>query len=271
MNKFTLIILFSALSLVAFSQGEINNAGGRSAGMANAGLTLNDTWAVFNNPAAMSNSKTMNVGLFYQNRFLMKEIGYGALAFTTPVLGGNFGLGVTHFGFSAFQYNKFAVGYAQQLFSNFSLGMQINYFSVRQSEYYGNINALTFELGVLSKPTENFSIGAYIFNPLNLSYFEDENLKIPVALKLGISYLFSESLLLAIETGKAINGEIPVFKTGIEYTINKQFSLRTGVALLPIEYSFGLGYRKEKINFDIAYSYHEVLGSTPKLSISYEF
>jgi hypothetical protein len=77
------------------------------------------------------------------------------------------------------------LGYSQQLFKYFSLGVQVNYFSVRQADYYGNLNALTFEAGVLSKPNDKLSIGAYIFNPLNQAYFEDNDAKMPITLRLG--------------------------------------------------------------------------------------
>ncbi|HNQ68439.1 MAG TPA: hypothetical protein PKN32_08675 [Bacteroidales bacterium] len=276
MKRILYIIILIVLGFSGYSQSISYVAGARAAGMANAGITNQDTWAVFNNPSAYALLNNKAIGVYYENRFLMKETGYGALAFSSPLLGGNIGFGFSHFGYSLFQSDKVVLGYSQQLFKSFSMGLQVNYFSVRQSDYYGNLNSVTFEAGILSNPNDRLAIGAYIFNPLNLSYFEDSDLKMPVALKLGLSYLFSKSLLLSIETGKAINGYTPVFKTGIEYLLNEQFALRTGVALAPVEYSFGLGYsnafsNKNKFGFDLAFSYHEYLGSTPKLSINYEF
>ncbi len=275
MKNFFTLLLFISVGIALSAQTTTSVGGARAAGMANAGITNTDVWAVFNNPAAYSWLNNKTAGLYYENRFLMKETGYGALAFSSPLMGGNIGFGYSHFGYSLFQSDKFALGFSQQLFKNFALGLQVNYFSVRQADYYGNLNSLTFEAGVMSKPNDKLSVGVYVFNPINLSYFEDTDLKMPVALRLGFSYLFSKSLLLSVETGKAINGYTPVFRSGIEYSINEQFAVRTGVAMSPIEYSFGLGYKnnfqKNKIGFDLAYSYHEVLGSTPKLSINYEF
>jgi len=265
----TLFLIVFAIQLAA--QTESSFAGARAGGMANAGVTLSDSWAVFNNPAAMSGIDRPVAGIFYENRWLLKQTGYGALAFTSPLLGGNIGIGITNFGYSLFQSNKFSLGFSQQLFQNFSMGVMIDYFSVRQSGDYGNLNAINFEVGLLSRPSENFAIGVHVFNPLNFSYFEDSDLKMPIAFKLGFSYLFSKSLLIAVETAKAINGYVPLLRTGIEYTINNQFSFRTGVAVAPVEYAFGLGYNTGDISFDLAYAYHEVLGSTPKISISYAF
>lgn len=271
MKRLLIVILALSLSYSLLAQSEYAFAGARSAGMANAGVTLVDNWAVFNNPAAMTGVGNPMAGIFYENRFLLKETGYGALSFTSPLLGGNIGFGVSHFGYSLFQSDKFSLGFAQQLFKTVSMGVNIDYLSMRQSGTYGNLNAINFEIGLFAQPNENFSIGAHVFNPMNMSYFEDSDLRMPVAIKLGFSYLFSKSLLFAIETGQAINGYVPVFKTGIEYTINNQFSMRTGIALKPVEYTFGLGYNSNSIVFDLAYAYHEVLGSTPKISVSYEF
>ena len=271
MKKILLLMLSVSLGVVAFAQTENAYAGARAAGMGNAGITLQDTWAVFNNPAAMSGVTNANVGVFYENRFMLKETGYGAMAFSSPLFGGNIGLGVTHFGYSLFQSNKMSVGYSQNLFKTFSMGVMINYLSLRQSGFYGNLNALSFDLGLLTRPNDKFAIGAHIFNPMNMSYFEDSDIKMPVGVKLGFSYLFSKKLLLAIETGKAINGYVSIFKAGIEYSINEQFAMRTGVAMSPIEYSFGFGYNSGHVIFDLGYAYHEILGSTPKLSLNYVF
>lgn len=275
MRKIYCFLIVFLFSISAFAQSFTYVAGARAAGMANAGITNMDAWAVFNNPAAYSFLNQKQIGIYYENRFLLKQTGYGALAFSTPLFGGNLGFGISHFGYSNFQNDKFALGYSQQLFRAFSLGLQLNYFSIRQAEDYGNYNALSFEAGILAKPNENLSIGAYVFNPINLGYFEDADLKMPISLKLGLSYFFSKSLLLSVETGKSINAYTPIFKTGIEYLINNEFALRAGLALKPVEYSFGLGYNtnfdNNKICFDLAFAYNQVLGSSPKISISYAF
>jgi len=271
MKHYIFTILLFVLAIEVSAQTEFSFGGARAGGMANAGITLTDTWAVLNNPAAMSGIERPVASIFYENRWLLKETGYGALAFTSPLLDGNVGVGITSFGYSLFQSNKFSLGFSQQLFKSFSMGVVIDYFSVRQSGNYGNLNAINFQVGLLSRPTENFAIGVHVFNPLNFSYFEDSDLKMPIAFKLGFSYLFSKSLLIAVETAKAINGYVPILRTGIEYSVNNQFSFRTGVAVAPVEYTFGIGYNTGDICFDLAYAYHEVLGSTPKISISYAF
>ncbi len=250
---------------------EYHVAGARSGGMANANVTLQDAWSVFNNPAGIAKLENSGLGVFYENRFMLKEAGYGAFSFNTPFGGGNLGLGIYNFGFSAFQTNKIGIAYAQQLFQSVSMGVQIDYISILQSEYYGNIHGLTFDIGIIAEPIENFYLGFHAYNPLNFGYLVDIDERIPVTYKFGVSYLFSKSLLAAIETGTAINGDIPIIKFGLEYKAGDALFLRTGISGKPIEYNFGIGYVFNQMSFDIAYSYHQYLGSSPKISVNYVF
>lgn len=272
-KKLTLLLIFICCNFVLLSQVHDINAGARSSGMANASVTLQDVWSVFNNPAGLAGVENTTLGLFYENRFGLKETGYGSVAFSSPFAGGSFGFGFSNFGYSLFQTNKFGIAYAQQLFSSVAMGVQIDYFSILQSEYYGNLHALTFDIGILAKPTDEFSIGFHAFNPLNLSYLSDlDGEKLPVILKLGLSYLFSKNLLIAIETSKALNAQVPVAILGFEYNFNRNLVLRTGVVFEdPIEYSFGLGYLFSNVQFDLGFHYHRILGASPNVSFNYAF
>lgn len=267
-----LTLLAIAISIFASAQIETNNAGARSAGIGNTSTIIRDTWAVFNNPAATCRLSKISAGLYYENRFLLKQTGYGALAFQMPVhKAGNISVGISHYGYKYYQYSRATIGYSQQLFTNLYMGLNINYLHLSQAEYYGRANGMTFELGLYSQPVKNFAIGLYVFNPVNVSFFENRDLKMPVTMKLGLSYLFSDALLLAVETGKSINGYTPIFKGGIEYTLRKHFSFRAGISMLPIEYSVGLGYKFAGATFDLAFAYHQILGLSPKISVQYEF
>jgi hypothetical protein len=255
-----------------YSQGEDNYSGGRAGGMGKIGVTLQDVYAVFNNPAGTANINSYALGVYYENRFLMKETGYGALVFSCPIWkAGNINVGATHFGYDLFMQNKITVGYSQELFRNFAMGVQLDYLSTRQDDFYGNFNGITVDLGISYKPVEALSIAGYVFNPINVSYLEDDEQKLPVVMKFGVSYCFSKKLLFALETGKAVNGTIPIFKAGVEYILKEHFALRTGISLKPIEFTAGIGYQNDHIHIDLGYAYNQILGSTPRLSVSYVF
>lgn len=271
-----IFIILVLTSYSVCSQTDITNIGARSAAMANASLTLNDVWAVQNNPAGYARLSNYNVGLYYENKFLMKETNFAALVASMPLMSGNLAFACHHYGYSAFQNNKISLGYSQQLFRNFSLGVNLNYFSIRQLDHYGNLNAISFDIGMIASPKENLNIALLASNPINISYFEDKNIKPPLILRLGMSYLFSKSLLLAIETGKSLNAYTNIFRIGAEYNINTNFALRAGVAFNPNEYSFGFGYntliaQTNKLFIDATMNYNFILGINPKLSIHYEF
>ncbi len=268
--KISVFALFFC-STIAYSQTENINPGGRQSGMGYASVTLSDVWAVFNNPAGTAQLERINSGIYYENRFILKETGLSALAFSAPLGGTTINVGFANFGFSSFNKQKASLGFSQQLFNNFFLGINANYFSMRQSADYGNFHGMSFEIGALFIQGNNLRIATYIANPVNVSYFADNTFKLPFCLRIGLSYKFSNSLLFALETGKSINGFTHVFRSGIEYTINHKFMFRTGVAFYPIEYTFGLGYKISDFNLDFSYAYHNVLGSTPKISLNYAF
>lgn len=267
---FTFVCLLLAMGST-YSQLDYHIGGARSGGMANASVTLEDTWSVFNNPAGLANLENSGLGLFYENRFLVKETGYGAMAFNMPLGNGNAGVALNSFGYSKFQSNKIGFSYAQELFSRISMGVKINYLSIIQSLDYGNIHGVTFDLGLLVSITDDFTLGFHAFNPLNLSYLVDIDEHIPVTYKLGLSYLYENRLLLAIETGQSIHGDIPIFSCGFDFYAGNNLYFRAGVSAKPIEYTFGMGYEFSPILFNIAFAYHQYLGSTPKISINYEF
>lgn len=266
--SFTIFLFICSFS---FSQFEDSYAGARSAGMGKSSLTLTDVWSVLNNPAGTGKLSNYQFGFYYESRFLMKELNHASLAFTCPLMSGNINFATTYFGYSLFSQTKIALGYSQQLFKNFYMGLQINYFLIHQSEYYKNFNAMTFELGINYNVVKNLTIAAYVFNPINAGYFESYSTKIPISMKLGVSYLFADKFLLAVETGKSINGIIPVFKTGLEYIIKEHFAIRAGLAVKELEFSAGFGYNNYNLHVDVAYSYHQILGHTPKVSINYAF
>ena len=59
-------------------------------------------------------------------------------------------------------------------------------------------------------------------------------------------------------------------KTGVEYEVVDNFFLRGGVATMPVELSFGLGYRWKQIQLGLGSSYHQILGWSPHFGLVYQ-
>jgi hypothetical protein len=269
--KTSLIFLLS-IGLISESFADNHNwqAGARSAAMGNSSLSNIDVWAGFNNPAAMTGISHISGGIYYENRFLVSELSSAALAFVLPTNSGNWGLIYSRFGYSLYNENRIGIAYAMPLADWLSLGIQFDYFNTVQPEAYGNKHVLSFDIGLLANPVENFYFGAHIFNPANISTKGEIDRDIPTALRLGIAQQFSENTKASIEAETDMQ-TYTILKAGVEYQLHNHFFVMTGINVKPIRASFGAAYQNKSIRIDMAYSYHQQLGNSPHIGISYAF
>ena len=94
--------------------------------------------------------------------------------------------------------------------------------------------------------------------------------EIPTIFNMGVSYLFSDKVLLAVATEKDLNHDA-IFKAGIDYRIIEYVSLQAGVSTNPTKYSFGIGFHYLKIDAYVGFLKHQTLGFTPSFTLSYGF
>lgn len=265
-------ILISSLfiSPAIFGFGGMGTIGGRSAGMGRASVSLSDFWSIQNNPAGMALQRQMGAGLAYENKFLMKELSLKSAAVIVPVQFGVLGASFNQFGYNKYNENKLGIAYARAFGPALRIGLQLDYLSTRIVEGYEGMNNLTFELGVQSDINSKMTVGAYIFNPIRakLSKISDE--RIPVVLRFGLSYKFTDKLIGIGEIEKQFDFD-PDLRLGLEYTLTETFYLRTGVAVNPGLFTMGAGLHLMHFTFDVAASMHQVLGTTAQASIIYQF
>jgi hypothetical protein len=187
-----------------------------------------------------------------------------------PTTSGVFGLNYHHFGYTAYNEQKIALAYARSLGKNFSAGLQLDYITTALGDIYGSKSAFTFEIGILSKPTSEMCLAFHVFNPVNAKFNDYNNEKIPSVFKLGVSYMFSEKLLFAVEAEKNINFDA-VFKAGIEYKILSIAFVRLGISSETALNSFGFGLEYGQFKIDFSSSIHQTLAYSPQFSVIYKF
>lgn len=265
--QFFLIVCLLNISFL-MAANENTTTGGRAAAMGGTSVCFSDFWSLNNNQAGIADIKKMKVGLYYENRFLTKELGYKALGFVLPTKSGVFGINYSHYGYNLYNEQKIGLAYAKSFGKRFSAGLQFDYLGTHIAENYGSKSAFTFELGVIAKLTDNVNIGAHFFNPVNAKFNDYNNEKIPSVAKLGINYIFSEKLLIACETEKNINYDA-ILKLGIEYKILPFAHARMGISNNPNIFSFGFGVEYKQFTIDFSSSVHHILGYSPQFSLIY--
>jgi hypothetical protein len=234
------------------------------------GLLNSDIWSAYNNQAALALIKNTGAGVHYENRFMMMELGTSAGIFVLPALTGTFGFDIAHMGIEGFGETRIGAGYGKRLSKRLLLGVQFNYHLLNFTAGYPDLYTFTGEIGMIAEPVDNFYIGLHIFNPtaarLN-SRYEDP---VPVIYEIGAGYEITGKLMLTAEIMKSREDDMsPRF--GIDYSLFKSFSFRSGVSFNPVEVCFGAGWISKNIRLDFAFSRHEVLGYTPQVSMSYSF
>jgi len=279
-NLFILTLLLIGLMLSGHLYAQNYPTGGRSAGLGNASVTLCDFWSVQNNQAGLANYKNIAFGFAYENRFMAKELSLKTGAIIVPTNIGSLGLSYKQLGYSAFNRSKIGVAYARSFGNKFSMGLQLDYLQTKIGEDYGTAHSITFELGVLVELSEKINLGAHAFNPVNAKIESDYEEKIPAVYKLGLSYLISEKLLVAIETEKNSDYK-PLIRGGAEYKITDVTFVRLGMSTIPSktgtekfsissEINFGFGLNLQRFILDFAASMHQTLGWSPQVSLIFK-
>lgn len=258
------------LPAVMLASNENDPVGARAAGMGNAALGFTDIWSFFHNQAGLAHIDGFTAGAFYENRFLVRGMSFQGFAAANP-LGENgvVSLGYSGFGYSVYRENNVGAGYALKLARNLTAGVRLSYHGTRiAAENYGRTSNLTAELGVQMQVSKNVTVSSHIFNPFRAQLNDFNNERLPTVLRLGAAYQISDDLYAALEVEKDIEQK-PTLRGGIEYHPADILYVRVGTASNPNQFSFGLGLKFSQFQFDLAGTYHSLLGYTPQVSLTY--
>lgn len=242
--------------------------GSRAAALAYSTASLTDAWSLFYNQAGLGFQEHAWVGVHHENRFVTSELAFSALGGIIPLKPGALGISIKRLGFSKFNQTKFGLAYGMKLAPTLSAGVQLNAHHLYFAGEYGSTTSFSAEGGIIYTPTQNLSIGAYVFNPTRSRLFEEE--RISTTFNLGVSYQISPVVLVTVGAQQDINHPIDL-KAGIEFIPINNLYLRGGFSSNPALLSFGIGYKISALEIDLTFSRHEYLGYTPHFSLAYAF
>jgi hypothetical protein len=246
-------------------------SGARSQAMANSTVTIADAWSAFHNQAALAWIDRISLGASYDNRFLISNLSTKGFVFALPLKAGTFALSGDVFGYSQYNEKKAGLAFAKKLAERFSAGVQLDYLNTFiNDDFYGSRTTFAVEAGLLAEPLKNLLVGFHVYNlsRSRLADYADE--KVPTIFRLGVSYKFSEKVFWSIEEEKDIDQKA-VFKSGLEYRVVDALYLRGGISTNPTLFSFGFGLKYSGLMLDLASTYHQVLGFSPAVSLTYQF
>ena len=221
------------------------------------------------NQAGLAYAESMALYASGQTRFIGTNIKTLDFGFVLPLAKkGTFGLNIQQFGTDGYKENKIGLSYGRKLFKNLSIGGQVDYVNANNIEQ-GSQSILTFELGILADLLPNLKLGLHAFNPVRVKLNEDDAL--PAIVELGFNYTVGPKFDLLGSLEKDLERD-PRVKAGIVYRPNQSFSVRTGMRTAPFDFGLGLGYNiKNALSLDFGTNYHQDLGFSPSLAITYQF
>jgi hypothetical protein len=238
-------------------------AGAREASMAYADIATKGFWSSFHNQALLGYYKNFTLSMSHESRFGIAELSNKTFGLIIPSRHGSIGAAYSYYGYSDFNRHTAVLAYGMMIGENMAAGVQADLYSTRQWGNYSNFNEITFEAGLLWQPADPVTLAFHLFNPLPPP-LRPEN--IPSVISAGLSYLFSDRFLAAIEYEAGSNG-FNSLKAGCEGEVLDLLYMRGGLMTEPFGYSFGAGYRSRLFRADISFITHENLGLTPSVSL----
>jgi len=264
MKYLCILILSSSIALAQF------NPGAKQISLSNADVALsNDVFALFNNPAGLSQLNWREIGIYYSPApFGLSELANAYVAFNEPFSFGSVALGGMTYGFELYRESKIIMGYSYNYQNKFFAGAALNYHTL-SIQNYGNDNAFYFNLGGLVYLSDDFRFG-FSFHNINRASFGNNDDQIPVVLNSGFSYDILKSFSINVALEKDISYKTSLM-FGVDYDIIEYLSLRSGFSNEPSRFSAGIGINYSFVSLDYAMFTHNDLGLTHQVGLIVSF
>lgn len=262
-------LLVLSLFTHAYAWDLLQPCGGRINSLGKCSVALNDFWSLHNNPVGFSSYDDLIFGISYENRFLLKELGYKNIGVIYPLNIGVIGISVSQFGYEHYNENIIGISLARNFGPHLNIGLKLDYLYLKFSGDYDNFSTPTFELGIQYEINENLSLGVYLFNPIHVKIRNTINSKIPIIMRLGFSYFIIDSFMITSEIEENFEENFS-YRFGVEYECYKSFFIRSGFQLNPELFTFGIGYNYKHCAIDIAAQMSQYLGSSLNCSLVFK-
>lgn len=246
--------------------------GARSVGLGYAYTAVGSNfWSLFHNPAGIAGTSAIETGVYVERRFNLSELTYGHAGIVFP-FGGKQAIGAElgSYGFDTYRENRAALSYGVMLLERISLGAKINYANIIIAGL-GSTNALVATVGGQVHINKTLSLG---FTGYNVNRAGIQSLggtdDIPTLLTAGVMYRPNEKVMIVADVQKDIDHPVS-WRGGIEYAFVPSLYARLGMSTEPLSVNAGLGLLYRNLSVDAAFGFHERLGYTPHISLSYRF
>lgn len=266
----TILSLFICVVCFQFLYSQIATIIPSSGSIAQTSVADTRNWSAFNNPAILGYLEKPELGLEFENRYLLSELSTKSIQLALPSNLMNVGVSFSYFGYSLYHEMLCGLGFARNFSDKFAMGVQFNYYTAFYSATNSYNGALLPQIGLSIKLTSNFSLGFNTFNPFQTNIATQYSIKrIPSIFSAGTELLFSENLVWRSQIDKEISSSYS-FKTGFDYQMLQNISIKLGAYgsdyLVPC---LGFGFRSGSLQLDLNCEMHPLLGLNSIATIKY--
>lgn len=265
--KLLKIIVLSLFSLELSAQS-FNAAPNLATG--NTGIAREGIYNLSTNPAGIASISGVVVGSAYQQHFMMSDLSSQALFVASPLQGNNFlGLHLRQYGVrDASNLWTGGLTFARSFGQNIRTSITANWHNYMVQQYISE-HSFSADLG-FQYLMDKVTLGAFARNISKAMYSKEIDQRIPQELAIGMVYQLSKEINLSTDFVHDTAGHSEI-RSGFEYKFDQRVVMRGGAASNPWQYFAGVGLLIQKLQVDIASSFHPRLGSSPQLALSYAF
>ena len=265
-SAFTFILSFQ------FLHAQISNIIPSSNAIAQTSVADSHNWTAFNNPAMLGYVENPEIGIEFENRYLLSELSTKTCQLALPSNLMNTGLSFSHFGYSLYHEMMFGLGFSRNFSDKFAMGMQFNYYAAFFSASNSYHGAFLPQVGLSVKLSPKFNLAFHSFNPFQINIRTEYVVKrIPSIFSMGTEYFFTPEVVWRTQTDKEVSSNYRV-ATGFEYQMLQNLNVKLGAYssdyLVPC---LGFGFKTGAFLVDLNCEQHPLLGLNTNAAIKYKF
>ena len=220
------------------------------------------------NQAGLGFIEQSSLSIQHSMPYLIKELGISSLSGQFISGKGALGLALSTQGLSGFRQSSLWLSYGFKLHSDISAGLGIHLWNSTIAEQLIYAPGISFALGLQVRIREQWKLGARLFHPAVWSSQSDQSGEQLMAIEAGFSYSFFKVAWLYSELHIRPGASL-IISNGIEWILNQQIRLRTGICSRPFTYTWGISLRFTKWIADFSFQFRTDTGLSPLTSLTY--
>ena len=228
-----------------------------------------DVFSSMNIISSISTIKKKQVGIYSENRFMIKGLAKVQGVLTIPSKKSGFGMQVEYQGINNMNFAGIAAGYGMQISKMTSAGLKIE--TGRSTFPSGNtIYMIGYQAGIKVNASEKTQLGFHITRRSFPSVTKAIKQNGVYIIHAGIGHTVNEILYLSCEMIKAKNFK-PTISPFLKWQMTEKIHAHFGM-LEPLNIGYiGLGWKAHKKNIILSFASHPHLGLSGSISLSHDF